>query len=194
MPRACHWRRTGRQWLALAARVAVGLGTWSLPPDQAWADSDPAAVATARQTVAAPATASAAVNPGVISSPSGADSHRQDDRARPSRSLFVHRFSSGARAGGADGWYLGLAGIALALAVCGGFVATARRLFPQGASPGVQIVSRVSLSPKHSVYLLRIGGRVLLVGAGPQGPPTLISELDDDPCESEPTSRQGGEA
>jgi hypothetical protein len=37
----------------------------------------------------------------------------------------------------------------------------------------------VSLSPKHSVYLLRVGRRVLLVGAGPQGPPALISELDD---------------
>jgi hypothetical protein len=37
----------------------------------------------------------------------------------------------------------------------------------------------MSLSPKHTVYLLRVGRRVLLVGAGPQGAPALISELDD---------------
>ncbi len=39
----------------------------------------------------------------------------------------------------------------------------------------------MSLSPKHAVYLLRVGRRVLVVGAGPQGPPALITELDDVP-------------
>jgi flagellar protein FliO/FliZ len=72
-----------------------------------------------------------------------------------------------------------MAGITLALAICGGLVASVRRFSPQGAGRGVQVVSRVSLSPKHTVYLLRIGRRVLLVGAGPQGAPSLISELED---------------
>jgi flagellar protein FliO/FliZ len=65
------------------------------------------------------------------------------------------------------------------LAVCGGIIAAGRRFLPQGAGVGMQVVGRVSLSPKHSVYLLRVGRRVLLVGAGPQGSPSLISELDD---------------
>ena len=65
------------------------------------------------------------------------------------------------------------------LAVCGGIIAAGRRFLPQGAGVGMQVVGRVSLSPKHTVYLLRVGRRVLLVGAGPQGSPSLISELDD---------------
>ena len=55
----------------------------------------------------------------------------------------------------------------------------------------MQVVGRVSLSPKHSVYLLRIGRRVLLVGAGPQGAPSLIAELDDLPgSRAEPEDRE----
>jgi len=70
-------------------------------------------------------------------------------------------------------------GITLALAICGGAVSVGRRFLPQVAGGGLQVVGRLSLSPKHTVYLLRVGGRVLLVGAGPQGAPALISELDD---------------
>ena len=74
---------------------------------------------------------------------------------------------------------------ALALAVCGGICAGARRFLPRGTAGAVQVVGRVSLSPKHTVYLLRVGRRVLLVGTGPQAAPSLISELDDYP-EPEP--------
>jgi len=86
-----------------------------------------------------------------------------------------------------------MAGITLALAVCGGAVAAARRFSSQGAMGEIRVVSRVSLSPKHTVYLLRVGRRVLLVGAGPQGAPSLISELDE-LAEIEPDPRQGEEA
>ena len=41
------------------------------------------------------------------------------------------------------------------------------------------MVGRTSLSPKQTVYLLRVGDRVLIVGAGPQGPPSLLGELTD---------------
>ena len=42
----------------------------------------------------------------------------------------------------------------------------------------MRVVGRTSLSPKHTVYLLDVGGRVLILGAGPQGAPTLLGELD----------------
>ena len=70
-------------------------------------------------------------------------------------------------------------GITLTLAICGGIIAAGRRFLPQGAGGGVKVIGRVSLSPKHSVYLLEVGRRRLLVGAGPQGAPALISELDE---------------
>jgi len=126
----------------------------------------------------------------------GAIDDRSPSRAegsRPSRSLLLRRLLSAARAGGSDGWYMGMAGITLALAVCGGVVAVARRFSSQGAAGAIRVVSRVSLSPKHTVYLLRVGRRVLLVGAGSQGAPSLISELDD-LAEIEPNPRQGEEA
>ena len=93
------------------------------------------------------------------------------------------------RTGGSEGWWSGWAGITLALAVCGGLVTVARRFRPAGVTGSVDVVGRVSLSPRHSVYLLRVGRRVLLVGTGPQGPPALISELDElpaDPQQGEP--------
>jgi flagellar biogenesis protein FliO len=83
-----------------------------------------------------------------------------------------------------------LAGIALVLAVCGGIAVAIRRFGPRAPTGAVQVVGRVSLSPKHSIYLLRIGRRVLLVGAGPQGPPSLISELEELP-ETPPNYPQG---
>ena len=87
-------------------------------------------------------------------------------------------------------WEMG--GIAFVLALCGGLVAAARRFLPQGGAGGLQIISRVSLSPKHSVFVLRAGRRVLLVGTGPHGAPALISELDDFP-EIAPPAPQGDE-
>ena len=56
----------------------------------------------------------------------------------------------------------------------------------------MKVIGRVSLSPKHSVYLLEVGQRRLLVGAGPQGSPALISELDDLAL-SEGNAREGVE-
>jgi hypothetical protein len=88
-----------------------------------------------------------------------------------------------------DGWSAGLGGVALVLAVCGGLAAAAQRLLPRAASGDVRVVGRVSLSPKHTVYLIRVGGRTLLVGAGPQGAPVLISELSDSSA-AELTQRQ----
>lgn len=91
-----------------------------------------------------------------------------------------------------DGGWSTLAFVALALAAGGGIAIASRRASQRGAAGAMQVVGRVGLSPKHSVYLLRIGRRVLVVGAGPQGPPSLIAELDDVPEESR-TTQEGAE-
>ncbi len=92
-----------------------------------------------------------------------------------------------------EGMWPGMAGIALVLAVAGGIVAVSRRFVPRPTAGTVQVVGRLSLSPKHSVYTLRVGRRLLLLGTGPQGPPSLIAELDDVP-EAAPAPQQEEES
>ena len=94
---------------------------------------------------------------------------------------------------GSDAWTMGMVGVTLVLAVCGGLIAAGRRLMPSGAGAAMQVVGRVSLSPKHAVFMLRVGQRVLLVGVGPQGAPALISELDG-LAEIEPEPPRGEQA
>jgi flagellar protein FliO/FliZ len=98
------------------------------------------------------------------------------------RRPFVRREATARRAEaseGADGWWLGTAGVALALALFGGISLASRRYLPQREGGPMRVVGRTSLSPKQTVYLLRVGERVLIVGAGPQGPPSLLGELTD---------------
>jgi len=127
--------------------------------------------------------------------PAHADAPATQEASKPGGRLtmegLIHR-SRTPRAESLDSSWWGMVGITLALAVCGGIYAVCRRFLPQSAAGAVCVVSRVSLSPKHSVYMLRIGRRVLLVGTGPQGAPSLIAELDDLPG-VEPNLGQGGE-
>jgi flagellar protein FliO/FliZ len=90
------------------------------------------------------------------------------------------------------GWWLGSAGIALAMAVCGAVCVAARKYWPQDSSGLVHVVGRVSLSPKHSIYLVRAGQRILLIGTGAQGAPTLLGELGGDDQTEEPTGDARG--
>ena len=184
-----------RAGLGLPALLAVGVAAGTLAFEEARAATDSQAAPEGSQPVRRSAVAPTPTSAVAIDdqSPSRAESRGPADVSRPSRSLLARRLSSGARAGGSEGWYLGMAGITLSLAVCGGVVAAARRFSSQGAAGEIRVVSRVSLSPKHTVYLLRVGRRVLLVGAGPQGAPSLISELDE-LAEIEPNPRQGEEA
>jgi flagellar protein FliO/FliZ len=78
-----------------------------------------------------------------------------------------------------SGWWMGTAGMALALAACGWASLAARRFLPKRATAAssLRVVGRTSLSPKHSVYLLDVGGRVLIVGTGSQGAPSLLGEM-----------------
>lgn len=80
---------------------------------------------------------------------------------------------------GLDCWRPWSAGVAIALATCGAIALASRRRGPRYAPVELQIVGRASLTPKHGVYVVRVGRRVLVVGAGPQGPPSLITELDE---------------
>ncbi len=100
----------------------------------------------------------------------------------PGRRPFGAREASVRRAEvseGAGGWWLGTAGIALALALFGGISLASRRYGSQRDGGPLRVVGRTSLSPKQTVYLLRVGDRILLIGAGSQGPPSLLGELTD---------------
>ena len=99
----------------------------------------------------------------------------------PGRHPIPARGPTGRRGEGpseaSGGWWLGTAAIALALALCGGISVATRRYLPQHAAGPLRVICRTSLSPKHTVYLLEAGRRVLIVGTGPQGPPSLLGDL-----------------
>ena len=126
------------------------------------------------------------LSPG-LSLPARADGPASRLRPFPSRAASSPPGAAAARAPGSGSWWVGTAGVALALAACGWGSVAARKYLPkagfglalgQGASP-LRVVGRTSLSPRHSVYLLDTGGRVLIVGTGPQGAPTLLGELTE---------------
>ncbi len=168
MPQACRRRRRAlRAALGLAVVLALGFA------------ADVLVLMTTRARADAASTATVEKGNQSASDKASDESKHREEGPKPSRAAILHRLTKAARPGGSDSWSLVMIGITLALAVCGGIIAAGRRFLPQGAGVGMQVVGRVSLSPKHSVYLLRVGRRVLLVGAGPQGSPSLISELDD---------------
>jgi flagellar biogenesis protein FliO len=74
---------------------------------------------------------------------------------------------------------MGSTAIALVLAICGAACAAARKYWPQNSTGMVRVVGRVSLSPRQSIFLVRAGRRVILIGAGGQGAPTLLGELSE---------------
>lgn len=121
-----------------------------------------------------------------LSSPSDQGRHRIIPHQKIGPGLATSPTSS-------DGWWAGAAGIALALAAFGGVSVVAKRyginlgaalgLGAGGGVGAIRVVGRASLSAKHSVYLVRAGDRVLIVGTGPGGSPSLLGELD--PAETE---------
>jgi hypothetical protein len=108
------------------------------------------------------------------------------DSPGAARRPFASRDASGMRRGparaegqGGGSWWLGTAGVALALAVAGWASVAAKRFVPKAGAGavGLRVVGRTNLSPKHTVYLLQAGDRVLIVGTGHQGPPSLLGEM-----------------
>jgi flagellar biogenesis protein FliO len=73
-------------------------------------------------------------------------------------------------------------GLGLVLVLLGGMVALGRKLLPRSAgmfrSPAVVVMGRSYLDPKRSVYLLKIGGRILVVGSS-EGGLSCLSEVTD---------------
>ena len=55
-----------------------------------------------------------------------------------------------------------------------------RGLGMAGDTGRVRVLERVPLDARRSLYLLRIGDRVLLVGAGDGAAPTVLAELSPD--------------
>jgi flagellar biogenesis protein FliO len=94
--------------------------------------------------------------------------------AAPSRSKL-----GGSHSESNVGWWLNPVGIVAALAVFGGLSLASKRFLPNRETGPIQVVGRSSLSTKHSVYLLRVGDRVLIVGTGPQGAPSTLGEVTD---------------
>ncbi len=192
MPRVTRPRWSWRSGLGMTVLVLLVTAGGSIAFVKVWAGTDP--LAGPRNSRSADAIAQTAEEAGASADgPQAIEGVRRwDDHPRPSRSSFSRRSSKVTWSEGSDGWYLGMGGIALVLAIGGGIAAAARRYVPRTGAGALQVVSRVSLSPKHTVYLLRAGGRVLLVGTGPQGAPALISELDEIP-ESPAAPSQGEE-
>jgi flagellar biogenesis protein FliO len=46
------------------------------------------------------------------------------------------------------------------------------------AASAVRVLARIPLEARKSLYVVRAGERVLLIGTGEAGPPALIAELD----------------
>ena len=119
--------------------------------------------------------------PPVESAPSGSPTRRPFP-TREEASTGSHRGVSRSDGSGSGSWWAGTVGVAVALAACGWLSVAAKRYRPGGVAgaAGLRVVGRTSLSPRHTVYLLRAGDRVLIVGTGPQGPPSLLGELTED--------------
>jgi hypothetical protein len=83
---------------------------------------------------------------------------------------------------GSEFRWVATAGLALVLAVCGGLGVITRRYASRGGAGSMKVVARVGLSPKHAMYMVQVGHRLLVVGTGPQGAPSLITELDEAEC------------
>lgn len=47
-----------------------------------------------------------------------------------------------------------------------------------GGGRRIRVLERVPLEPRRSLYLVAVGDRVLLLGAGDAGPPAVLAELD----------------
>ena len=100
--------------------------------------------------------------------------------AATDRHPITHHEAASPAASSSAGFWLGAGGIAVVLAVFGAVSLLAKKARPRD-SADLRVVGRASLSPRHAVYLLRVGDRTLIVGTGGQGAPSLLGELAPSP-------------
>jgi flagellar biogenesis protein FliO len=190
MRRVSPTRRTRIAGLGLALLLVAGFAADAIVLVAAKADDQSPDVAggqEAHSRSTPPRTLDASLAPEAVTKPTDRESS-----PGPARLAFWHRYSQSGQSVRQDNWSLGILAITLALAGCGGIATAVRRFLVRNASAGTTLISRVCLSPKHSIHLVQIGRRVLLIGTGPQAAPTLLGEFDDS---SVPTSNstRGGE-
>lgn len=75
-------------------------------------------------------------------------------------------------------WSIPIAALALAGLGVTSLIQQRRRRATAPGSPPLQVVHQTRLGPRHSLYIVRLGNRTLLVGAGAQGAPTLLTECE----------------
>lgn len=86
------------------------------------------------------------------------------------------------------GWALVKVGLVLA-ALLAALVLANRKVRARDGSLGR---TRVQLSGQHSLHVVEIEGRRILVGIGPSGAPRLLCDLSADPVELEPEPPKPG--
>jgi flagellar protein FliO/FliZ len=99
--------------------------------------------------------------------------------------------AAGALPGG-YGWYLLQTLLALAAVCALAWVVLrwgVRRLYGGASSGRVRVLERVPLDPRRSLYLVEVGGKVLLLGAG-DGPMTTLAEVDPNALPAEPEAKR----
>lgn len=101
---------------------------------------------------------------------------------RSRRAVRLNRPGPGVQRDQALPWYRGaVISLAVVLAVIAGLALLLRRLLPSfrpGSGGLVEVVGRSHLSPKQSLNLVRVGRRLVLVGATPERMSALC-EIDD---------------
>lgn len=70
---------------------------------------------------------------------------------------------------------------------------SSKRGFGLGAGKRVKVLERVPLDGRRALYLVEVGGRVLLLGAGDAASPNVLAELDPDELPELPESKTFGE-
>jgi flagellar protein FliO/FliZ len=93
---------------------------------------------------------------------------------------------------GGYGWYLLQTLLALGAVCLLAWIVLrwgVKRLYGASGSGRIRVLERVPLDPRRSLYLVEVGGKVLLVGAG-EGPMTTLAEIDPKALPAEPEARK----
>ena len=119
---------------------------------------------------------------------SGQEPTREAPRTSRTNVARQRSAATATTAKGSQGWWTGTLAMVVILGAAGVLCIAARRQAEGANGARLKVVGRVSLPPKHAVFLVKAGGRTLLIGTGPQGAPSLLGELDDDEAAASTTA------